>query len=245
MIDTHAHLNLKQFDRDRSEVLAACHQMGLRIINVGIDHQSSVKAVELTDQPGCYAAVGFHPGCQDPAEIDRSLIVEKTVAIGETGLDFFHRSDEAEKSRQKDLFLKHGRVAAETGRPLIIHCRLAFPELISLLSRELAGIPAVIHSFSGGLPEARELLNMGFYLGFSGLVFKLDLDEVIRSTPVERMLVETDSPFLPPPSLEEKRNAPHVGWRPVLEKISFVKKISSSEIIEQTTENAECLFNLK
>ncbi len=246
MIDTHAHLNLKQFDRDRLEVLRACEEMDLEVINVGIDHASSVAAVGLSKRPGCYASVGLHPShLGEEVELCQPLMGPGVVAIGETGLDFYRRPGKREKERQQDLFCRHGQTAREHGYPLIMHCRMAFPELVALLRSELAGCSGVVHSFSGSLALAGELLNMGYYLGLSGLVFKLDLDEVIRSTPLDRILIETDSPFLPPPSSGEKRNTPAIGWRPVLEKVAFVKKIPASEVAKAATDNAVQLFQLE
>ncbi len=248
MIDTHAHLNLKKFDGDRSEVMASCREMDLEVINVGIDYVSSVRAVEIARESGFYAAAGIHPnGPEESLDIFSPLWErEEVVAVGETGLDFYRQpNNPEEKHRQQRLLYQHGQLARESKRPLILHCRQAYPELIAALRKDLKELDGVVHSFSGSLSDARELLQLGYYLGFSGLIFKLDLDEVIKSTPLERILVETDSPYLPPPSLNQKRNAPHLGLRPVLEKIAFVKKIPVSEMIEKTQENAQQLFKLK
>lgn len=247
MIDTHAHLNLKDFDQDRLQIISSCQQTGIEVINVGIDYQSSVQAINLAQEKGFYASVGIHPNgpSEDPEKLSSLLDQPGVVAIGEMGLDFYRQSDDpAEKNRQQELFLAQGQLARRAGLPLIVHCRQAYPELMLLLRRELKGVPGVVHSFSGSLSEARELLNLGYYLGFNGLIFKQDLGEVITSTPLERMLIETDSPFLPPPSLNQSRNAPHLGLRPVVEKIAFVKKISTAEVIDLTDKNAYHLFQL-
>jgi len=248
MIDTHAHLNLAEFDQDRDGMMTACREMELEVINVGIDRSSSVKAIELAQNPGFYASVGVHPG-SDPELIQNCqdlLNQPKVVAIGETGLDFLRFPDDLnEHQRQQELFEEHGRLAAEHNLPLIIHCRKAYRQLISLLSLEMKGLPGVIHSFSGGLSEARELLDLGYYLGFSGLIFKLELSEVIKSTPLERILIETDSPYLAPPSLNQKRNTPQSGWRIVLEKVASIKQIPAQEVVQITDQNAYHLFQLE
>ncbi len=248
MIDTHAHLNLEDFDQDRLKIISLCQQSGIKVINVGIDYQSSQRAIDLAQEKGFYASVGLHPNStpEDPASLITLLDQPGVVAVGETGLDFYRQSnDPAEKIRQQDLLLIHAQLAHRFQRPMIIHCRQAYPELLVLLRRELSGVPGVIHSFSGSLDEARILLNLGYYLGFNGLIFKQNLDEVIRSTPLERMLMETDSPFLSPPSLDQNRNAPHLGLRPVVEKIAFIKQISAAEVIDLTDKNAYDLFQLE
>jgi len=247
MIDTHAHLNLEDFDQDRLKVISSCQEAGIKVINAGIDYQSSVRAISLAQEKGFYASVGVHPNSpsEDPDKLSDLIDQPGVVAIGETGLDFYRRPDDAtEKHRQRELFLSQGQLARRAGLPLIIHCRRAYPELMPLLRRELKGVSGVIHSFSGSLIEARELLHLGYYLGFNGLVFRQDLDEVIISTPLERILIETDSPFLSPPSINQSRNVPYLGLRPVVEKIAFIKKVSTAEIIDLADKNAYHLFQL-
>lgn len=248
MIDTHAHLNLEDFDQDRLKIISLCQQSNIKVINIGIDYQSSQRAIDLAQEKGFYASVGLHPNsaAEDPARLVSLLDQPGVVAIGETGLDFYRcPNNPAEKIRQQDLLLVHGQLAHRFNYPMIIHCRQAYSKLLILLRRELSGIPGVIHSFSGSLNEARVLLNLGYYLGFNGLIFKQNLDEVIRSTPLERMLIETDSPFLSPPSLSQKRNAPHLGLRPVVEKIASIKQISAAEVIDLADKNAYDLFQLE
>jgi TatD DNase family protein len=246
MIDTHAHLNLKQFDADRHEIVDLCRDLGIKIIDVGIDYQSSVRAIKLAQEyEGIYAAVGIYPGGQENISLIEPLLQEeKVVAIGEAGLDFSRSENDQKRKQQQVLLADQIKLAQGKKLPLVIHCRQAFPELLSLLA-DYDGLSSVIHSFSGDLATAGKLLGMGCYLGFSGLIFRLELDEVVRSTPMDRILVETDSPFLSPPSLNNKRNAPHLGLQPVLDKIAFLKKLPVAEIILATTENANRLFKLE
>ncbi len=248
MIDTHAHLNLKEFDNDRDKVADICQELGIEVINVGIDYLSSVKAIEMAGiYQRFYASAGIHPNTREKIEKIIPLFSrEKIVAVGETGLDFLRaENNKTEQERQRLLMTQHVELSKEHDLPLIIHCRKAYPDLLSLLRRYLTKQSGVIHSFSGSLNDARELLNMGYYLGFNGLIFKLNLDEVIESTPLERILTETDSPFLPPPSLNNERNAPHLGLKAVLEKIAFLKRIPVSEVESITVQNAYSLFKLK
>lgn len=248
MIDTHAHLNLPEFDQDRDKVISACRDLDIEIINVGVDYESSLQAIEMAGNEGLYASVGLHPTSHpEPIDDFKGLFNRrKVVAVGETGLDFMRCLDnENEKKRQQGLLGQHGQWAKEYGLPMIMHCRQAYRELISMLQEEISGIPGVIHSFSGDLADARELINLNYYLGFSGLIFKLELDEVIKSTPLDHILIETDSPYLTPPSLGRKRNAPHIGLRIVLEKIAYIKKIPAQEVADVTRKNAYKLFQLE
>jgi len=247
MIDTHAHLNLGEFDGDRNEVADICRKLNIEVINVGIDYLSSIKAIEIAEaREGFYASVGIHPNTQEEIEAIEPLFAKrKVVAVGETGLDFLRiKNDKIEQERQRSLMIQHGELARKYKLPLIIHCRKAYVDLLFLLRRNLSDQVGVIHSFSGSLSDARELLNMGYYLGFNGLIFKFNLDEVIESTPIERILTETDSPFLPPPFLNNPRNAPHLGLKAVLEKIAFLKRIPVSEVESITVQNAYSLFKL-
>jgi len=247
MIDTHAHLNLKDFGQDLSEVVSGCQDLGIEVINVGIDRESSIQAIEIAEtNKGFYATAGVHPNNQARSieGIDHLAGNEKVVAIGETGLDFY-RSDHSENDLrvQIDLMIQHGELSKKTGKPLVIHCRRAYRELISLLRREMNGACGVVHAFSGSLDDARELLELGYFLGFGGLIFKTDLDEIIISTPLDRILMETDSPYLSP-AKEIKRNAPHLGLVPVLERIAFIKKTPVQEVVSATVDNAVRLFKL-
>ncbi len=247
MIDTHAHLNLKDFRQDLPEVISGCQNLGIEVINVGIDRESSIQAIEIAEtNKGFYATAGVHPNNQVRSfeGIDRLVGNEKVVAIGETGLDF-HHSDRSENdlSAQIDLMIQHGQLSEKTGKPLVIHCRGAYRELISLLRREMNGAFGLVHAFSGSLDDARELLELGYFLGFGGLIFKMNLDEIIMSTPLDRILMETDSPYLSL-SKEIKRNAPHLGLVPILERIAFIKKTSVQEVVSVTVDNAVRLFKL-
>lgn len=194
----------------------------------------------------------------------------KVVAIGETGLDYYWRpkttkKKEIFKQRQRDLLLKQLELARELNLPVVFHCRMGHKDLIEILSTnvEVKPLPAVAHGFVGNLEELQKYLDFGFYIGFNGIIFKsiegIDFEENIRNTPLDKILIETDCPYLTPPqvaealphlplhlaprgSVVEGRNEP-IYVKYVAEKIAQIKNLSFQEIARITTENAKKLFN--
>jgi len=173
---------------------------------------------------------------------------KKVVAIGEIGLDYYYRPKtkiklEEFKNKQKEVFLKQLELAKEINLPVIFHCRAAHNDLITTLQQyNNRTIRGVIHCFTGNWQEAETYLTMGFYLGFNGIIFKLNLDEVIEKTPLDKILVETDCPYLTPPPAEGRNEPLYVKY--IAEKIAKIKKINYKEISEITTKNAKKLFNI-
>lgn len=174
----------------------------------------------------------------------------KVVAIGEIGLDYWSKPKTKKKltlfkQEQRYIFLKQLKLAEELNLPIIFHCRLAHDDLLKVLMFEVSRfkLQGAVHCFTGTWREAKKYLEMGLYLGFNGIIFKLDLDEIIKKTPLERILTETDCPFLAPPGLNLKRNEP-VYVKYVAQKIAEIKKESLERIAEITTQNASRLFNL-
>jgi len=181
---------------------------------------------------------------------------KKVVAIGETGLDYYYRPKtkkklEEFKQKQKEVFLKHLELAQELNLPVIFHCRFAHDDLIKILadsqnSNKSTGVDllpsGVMHCFTGSWEQAKEYLEMGFYLGFNGIIFKLDLDEIIKKTPLDKILIETDCPYLTPPPMTG-RNEP-IYIKHVAEKIAKLRNLSYEEIARVTTENAKKLFGI-
>lgn len=175
----------------------------------------------------------------------------KVVAIGEIGLDYYWRPKttkkrELFKEKQRDLFLKQLGLAEEVGLPVVLHCRMAHQDLIEILS-EKRPQKAVAHSFVGGLEELKTYLDFGFHIGFNGIIFKkiegIDFEEVIKETPLDRILIETDCPYLSPPPHQDERNTPlYVKY--VGEEIARIKNVSFEEIAKITTENARRLFGI-
>ncbi len=179
---------------------------------------------------------------------------KKVVAIGEIGLDFYWRPKTTTKKKlfkqkQKDLLLKQLIIAKELNLPVIFHCRMAHRDLINFLreNENLKPQKAVAHGFVGSLEELKEYLDFGFYIGFNGIIFKkiegINFEKNIKNTPLERILIETDCPYLTPPQEKEKRNNP-LFIQYVAEKIAEIKNLSLEKITEKTTQNARTLFGL-
>ncbi len=190
----------------------------------------------------------------------RKLAREKgVVAIGEIGLDYWNEPKGKEKAKifkekQKEVFLKQLKLAKELGLPIILHCRKAHNDLIKTLlefssqhnfddRQNCVKFQGVVHCFTGDWEQAQKYLEMGLYLGFNGIIFKMDLDEVIKKTPLEKMLIETDCPFLTPPVLAEQRNEP-ANVRYVAQRIAELRGEPLEKIAEITTQNAKALFKI-
>lgn len=181
---------------------------------------------------------------------------EKVVAIGEIGLDYYwkpktKRKLELFKERQREVLLKQLNLAQELNLPVVFHCRVAHEDLINILNIKYkiqnTKLKGVMHGFVGTTEQLQKYLDLGFYIGFNGIIFKtiegIDFEENIRKTPLEKILIETDCPYLPPPPFENQRNEPlYVKY--VAEKISKIKNLSFEEIAKITTENAKKLFKI-
>ncbi|MDZ7266482.1 MAG: TatD family hydrolase [candidate division KSB1 bacterium] len=252
LIDTHAHLQLEQFDADREAVIARAQQAGVEtIIVVSTDLASSRQSLALAEKhAGLFAAVGFHPndcgaaGDDDFVEIARLAQHPKVVAIGEIGMDFHWQRVPAEV--QQRAFVRQLQLARETGKPVIIHNRMAGGAILHALSqagvRELRG---VFHCFSENEEYARQVLALGCHVSFTGnLTYrKSALPEVARAVPLTRLLLETDCPFLAPVPQRGRRNEPAFMIH-TAEKLAELHHLSVAEICRQTTRNAAQLFGL-
>jgi len=248
-IDTHAHLNFDDFEKDRFQLIENCLLNQIFLINVGTifsDSKIAIKIAEKYDK-GVYASVGLHPLYVEDEDLNIECFKElaknkKVVAIGETGLDYFYEpkilSKEKYIEKQKEIFLKQIELAEELNLPLIIHSRNAFDDVYEILKNR--NIKAVLHCFTGNLKDLNRFLDLGYYIGFNGIIFKANLDEVIKNTPDDRVLIETDCPFLTPPMFYEKRNNP-LGVKLVMDKIN---KIKGENISKQVYKNSLKLFNI-
>ncbi len=267
LIDTHAHLNFKAFDSDRDKVIKRSLDQGVWLINASSNYKTSKLAVEIAQQypAGVFASVGLHPiNCViDLSQADedrleeldlekyRELAKEKgVVAIGEIGLDYWNEPKgkgkaKIFKEKQKEVFLKQLELAKGLGLPIILHCRKAHNDLIGILKLQTTNykLQAVVHCFTGDWKQAQKYLETGLYLGFNGIIFKMDLDEVIKKTPLEKMLIETDCPFLTPPVLVEQRNEP-LNVKYVAQRIAEIRGEPLEKIAEITTQNAKALFKI-
>lgn len=249
LIDTHAHVNFKAFDNDFDEVIKRSLGEDVWMINVGSKYETSKKTVEIAEKygKGVFAAIGLHPihALDEEFDIERYKKLsqfEKVVAIGEIGLDNF-RDYGLFLEKQKKVFTDQLDLAKELNLPVIIHCRMAHEEVLEILNYKLKTknykLSGVIHCFTGTWQEAKRYLDVGFYLGINGIMYKLDLKEVIEKTPLNRILLETDCPYLG----KEKRNEP-TFVRQIAKDIARIKSISFEEVVQTTTQNAQILFTI-
>ncbi len=220
--------------------------------DVGTGYETSKLAVELAEKnENIFAAVGIHPIYVKDEKFDKekykklALSSKRVVAIGEIGLD-----NKFQNERQRQAFLHQLDLAAELDLPVIVHCRMAHEEVIEILANQKTR--GVIHCFTGRWDEAQKYLELGFYLGINGIIFKFDIDEIIKNVPLEKLLVETDCPYLTPLPAEALAKAGPEGYvrnepifvKHVIQKIAEIKQISFDEVATATTQNAKKLFGI-
>jgi len=260
LMDTHCHLDFDRFDEDRNRVIERAEKQGLtRILVPGIDQDSSRAAIDLAEQyEMVYAAVGIHPNSGSAYNSGtRDLLVEfashpKVVAIGEIGLDFYRQW--TPQPLQRKIFREQLEIAADLSLPVVIHDRDAhesvFQELVKWQvqleknGNELANKTGVLHSYSGNIKQAASVLNAGFYLGITGPVtYKnaLDMQEVACYVPQDRLLIETDAPYLTPHPFRGKRNEPSYVYH-IAEKIAELRGTSPEQVGRFSSDNANHLF---
>ncbi len=249
--DTHAHLDDEAFDGDRGEVLEKIREAGVELVlDPGCDRASSRKAAELAEQNGdIYFAAGIHPGELDDytpeaiEEIAELCARPKCVAVGEIGLDYYW--DDSRKDDQIRLFRRQLDLARSLDLPVIVHDREAHGDCLDVI-RQHSGMRGVFHCFSGSAEMAEELLRQGWYLGFDGPVTYRNAKkvlEVLRICPTDRILIETDSPYLPPVPMRGKRNDP--GNLPyICSRIAEIKGIEPETVAEISSKNGRELFRI-
>ncbi len=257
LIDSHCHLDrldLKPFDNNISNALENAHQHNVKaMLNVCIDLEHFTDVLGIAENhPNIYASVGVHPNetdGQDPS-VDELVALadnEKIIAIGETGLDYF-RTTGADLEWQRTRFKNHIEASKQTKKPLIIHMREATDDTLKIMQDEHAEqAGGVMHCFAENWEAAQRALELGFYISFSGIVtFKnaLALKEVARNVPINKMLVETDSPYLAPVPYRGKSNQP-AYVKNVAECIAELRDESYEYIAEKTTENFYRLFSVE
>jgi len=253
LIDTHAHLDMPEFDKDRDEVVKRAQEGGIDyIITVGIDLDSCRSAMQLADEFAfVYAIVGIHPhNAKDVDEKSYDLLREyarheKVRALGEMGLDFFRNHSPREVQLKR--FREQVALAREVHLPAVIHDRDAHRETLAILKEEKASdVGGVIHCFSGDYAMASACMDMGFYISIPGTITfnkAQTLQEVVRRIPLERVLIETDCPFLAPVPFRGKRNEPaYVQY--VARAIAEIKKLSFESVAAITSENARSVFGI-
>ena len=252
LFDTHAHLNDERFDEDRDALIASFKENGIsNVCEIGYDILSSVKAKELSEKYDfIYSAVGVHPhDSKDMKDSDFDTLKEllscdKVVALGEIGLDYYY--DNSDRDIQKKRFSEQLDLSEELKCPVVIHTRDAMEDTINILKSHGGG-DGIIHCYSGSKESARILLNMGYYISFAGPVTFKNANailEVIRYVPKDRMLIETDSPYLAPVPHRGERNSP-IYVAEVAKKIAEIKGMEYEQVAYITTQNAKTVYRIK
>lgn len=249
-IDSHCHINFHELSENISDVLDRMQQNEVQAaLCVSVNLRDFPQVLALAEQyPNIYASVGVHPDYEDVEEPTVGRLIElaqhpKVIAIGETGLDYYRLSGDLEWQRER--FRSHIRAAKACGKPLIIHTRSAAEDTLRIMAEEGAGlIGGVMHCFTENWQVAQAALDLGFYISFSGIVtFKnaLQIKEVAQRVPLERMLIETDAPYLAPVPFRGKLNQP-AYVKHVAEEIALLRGITVAEVGEKTSENFTRLF---
>jgi TatD DNase family protein len=280
LIDTHAHIQFQGFNADRDAVIARCKEKGMILNLVGTQKDTSRLAVELAEQyEWMYASIATHPVHLHPTHIDEEeshflsreesfdseyydtlAQSKKVIAVGEAGLDLYHLPPDKSVAdvllKQTEVFLEHADFALKHDLPLAIHCRNAHDQMIAILRDKIVtqkqNVRGVIHCFTSGWEHAKKYIELGFYLGFTGVVTyppkKLDpgpqeaLLEVMRRIPLDRIVVETDCPYLAPQKYRGERSEPWMVEE-VVKKFAEIKQISYTEMETQIEQNTFRLFD--
>lgn len=252
LVDTHAHLDHAQFDADRGAVLERAWAAGLvAIITIGSDVSSSERAVALAEgHDKVYAAVGIHPhdaAAASDADFDRLRQLAdhpKVVAIGEIGLDYYY--DHSPRPMQRTVFIRQLQLARATGLPFVIHNREAHGDVLAVLREHGVGLKGVLHSFTGDEAMAAECIERGYMLSIGGMVTfpkAAAVRDVIAGIPLDKLMLETDAPYLTPVPLRGRRNEP-AYTRYVAEFLAKERALDPAEVAAVTTANAAGLFRL-
>ena len=250
IFDSHAHYDDAKFDNDRDELIKSMLDKNVNtIINCGTDIDNSNKCINISKRfERVYCALGVHPHEADSVNNDfieklKNLFAfKKAIAVGEIGLDYHY--DLSKRENQIDIFEKQIKLALEINKPIIVHDREAHKDTLDLLKKYKP--KGVIHCFSGSVEMAREIINLGMYIGIGGAVtFKnaKKIVDVVKQTPLNRILLETDAPYMTPvPYRGTRCNSEHILF--TAQKISEIKCIDTNKILEDSTENACNLFSI-
>ena len=267
--DVHTHVQFAAFKDDRKEVLERALKNDVWVVNVGTQRDTSESALELAEKypEGVWAAVGLHPIHADKSYHDAEELGggeaaleftsrgeefdydyykklaenHKVVAIGECGLDYYRLSADTKK-KQKEIFEKQIALSNEIKKPLMVHCREAFADLIEILSEQRSSVAGIVHFFSGTTENAGKLMDLGFSFSLGGvLTFARDYDKVVKYIPMGRILLETDAPYVAPVPYRGKRNEPAYVIE-VAKKIAEIKDLTLEEVAVLTFQNAERIF---
>src|SRR3989337_391802 len=272
LFDVHTHVQFAAFNEDREDVIKRAQEKEVYMINVGTQWDTSSAANDLAKkyESGVWATVGLHPihtsksfhdkeelgGGEEAREFTsrgeefdyekyKKLALDgKVVALGECGLDYY-RLEEGTRHRQEKVFINHIELSRDVKKPLMIHCRQAFPDLIKILESyrsSLIAKPGAVHFFSGTTDNAKKLMDLGFSFSFGGvLTFTHEYEDVVKYIPLDRILLETDAPYVAPEPYRGNQNKPSYVIE-VAKKIAAIKGDTTAEVIAITFKNAETLF---
>ncbi len=272
-IDVHSHVQFVAYDSDRDAVIQNAREAGTKMINVGTQKDTSKAAVDLAHAYSdiAWATIGLHPIHTSKSYHDKQEIGDggeeftsrgeefdydyylklgkdpKVVGIGECGLDYYRLNHET-RITQHETFKKHIQLALELNKPLMIHCRDAYEDLLQIIDTcymlHVSCPPGNVHFFAGDWNIAKQFLDLGFTLSFTGvLTFTHDYDEVVKNTPLDMIMTETDSPYVTPVPLRGKRNEP-INVKYVVQRIAEIKDLPVEQVAEQLMKNAERVFQL-
>lgn len=250
IIDTHAHLNVEQYKNDLEEVIKNAYENDCKkIIIIGMDDLHNKKAIEIAQKyDNLYATIGIHP-CdvekEDLESLDKFIGQKKLVAIGEIGIDLYWNKTNLDKQikyfkYQMDFAYKHNL-------PVIIHTRESFQETYEVAKLYKNKVKGVFHAFSSSFEDMQKAIEIGFHIGIGGVVTfskRGDLEKIVQNVPLDRLLIETDSPYLTPKPFRGKRNEP-AYTKYVVEEIAKIRNLDQEYIKEVTTKNAIALFGLE
>ena len=252
LFDTHVHLNSKMYKKDLKEVIERALEVGVtKMAVVGFDAQSNLQAIKLAEKNECiYAVVGIHPSDARSATEDswktlrEQLKQPKVVALGECGFDYYH--DTSFNDIQREVFKRQLEIAKELDMPIVIHMRDSVNDTYEMLRDEGKGLSGVLHCYSGDLKMMHKFLDLGFYIGLDGPVtFKNahSVHEIAKAVPMDRLVIETDAPYLTPTPYRGKRNEPaYLSY--VAEKIAQLRGMSYEEVCRITTENGLKMYRM-
>jgi len=277
IFDSHCHPQMAQYDNDRDEMIHRALDVDVSMICVGMDLETSRQAIELAQKyEGVWASVGLHPNVAGESIKGQALSIkeygnllekDKVIAVGEIGLDYYRTPEPDKQDKQKEIFGQFLDLAIKYNKSIIIHSRDAakgstgkvHQDILSILNTKYlihnTNFRGVAHSFTGNIEDAKKYLELGFYLGFNGIVtFPPSrkategqapgmYDEVVKYVPLDRILLETDSPFLSPEPYRGKRNEPAYVIE-VAKKVAELKNESYEKIVEQSTKNCKTLFRI-
>ena len=252
MIDTHSHLNFDVFKKDYKQIIEDCIKREISIINVGVNYESSLRAVKIAEEykNGVFASIGLHPLYVDKEKYDYQKYFalakcsKKIVAIGEIGLDYWSKAKieftDIEK-KQKEVLSQQISLAQKINLPIIFHCRKAHKDLIGIIEENRV-VSGVIHCFTGNVTDLKSYMELGLFLGLNGIIFKMK-SKIIKKIPLEKILFETDCPYLTPPDLGNIRNRPQFMIE-TIKKVANIKEINVNNLIKIADRNSKELFKI-